>query len=179
MNETKNNSIELNGENFPDKHFRCYISESFDTDGDGYITREEAEAVTSIDISGDREEKVNVSSLKGIEFFTELKELNCTNNKLKSLDISKNNGLRILECGNNELTELDISRNSLFQLNCENNKLTSLDLSKNTELYYLECSGNKLAELDVSKYEKLEAIKCDKNVKITEPDGLGRRIMLK
>ena len=73
----------------------------------------------------------NIESLKGIEFFTALEALYCYNDKLKTLDISKNTAPTVLGCWNN--------------------KLTSLDVSKNTELLSLWVSTNPIKTLDVSK----------------------------
>jgi Leucine-rich repeat (LRR) protein len=46
----------------------------------------------------------NIFNLTGIEAFTALTYLNCTDNKLTSLDVSKNIALTHLYCSNNQLT---------------------------------------------------------------------------
>ena len=40
-----------------------------------------------------------------------LENLSCYNNRLTSLDVSKNTALEELGCSNNKLTELDVSNN--------------------------------------------------------------------
>lgn len=91
------------------------------------------------------------SSLAGLEYFTSLETLICTNKRLTSLDLSANTALQVLVCSGNMLTSLDLSANTALQeLYCWNNRLESLDLSRNTALHTLDCSDNMLTELDVS-----------------------------
>ncbi len=138
-----------------DNEFENFCVE-YDTDNNGVLTVSEARAVTYIivDYGG-------ISSLAGIEHFTELVGLECDNNQLTELDLSKNVALIDLWCSNNQLTELDLSKNiSLFHLKCDNNRLTELDISKNTELASLSCNNNRLTELDISKNTKLLSLSC-------------------
>lgn len=57
-------------ENFPDSSLREMIKLLTDTDSDGYLSREEREAVTQLDIAHSE-----IFSLEGLEQFTKLKEL--------------------------------------------------------------------------------------------------------
>ena len=161
--------------NVPDKTFREYLLKQFDKDGNGVLTPAERYAVTEIDV-----ENKYISNLSGLQFFPNLKVLNCSHNRLTSLDVSKNTVLQELVCWENQLTSLDVSQNTALQelacfenqltsldvsqnpalqkLNCGHNRLTSLDVSKNTELTYLKCSYNRLTELDVSQNTKLTAL---------------------
>ena len=172
--------------NVPDKTFREYLLKQFDKDGNGVLTPAERYAVTEIDVNDK-----NITSLKGIEFFPNLKKLNCGHNRLTSLDVSENTVLQELVCWENQLTSLDVSQNTALQelacfenkltsldvrqnpalqkLSCWDNRLTELDVSKNTELTYLKCSYNRLTELDVSKNTELTYLKCSYN-RLTELD---------
>ena len=172
--------------NVPDKTFREYLLKQFDKDGNGVLTPAERYAVTEIDV-----ENKYISNLSGIEFFPNLKKLNCGHNRLTSLDVSKNTMLQELVCWENQLTSLDVSQNTALQelecfenkltsldvsqnpvlqkLSCWDNRLTSLDVSKNTELTYLKCSYNRLTELDVSKNTELTYLDCGYN-RLTELD---------
>ena len=151
--------------NVPDKTFREYLLKQFDKDGNGVLTPAERYAVTEIDVNDK-----NITSLKGIEFFPNLKKLNCGHNRLTSLDVSQNTALQELECFENKLTSLDVSQNPALQkLDCWDNRLTSLDVSKNTELTYLKCSYNRMTELDVSKNTELTYLDCSYN-RLTELD---------
>lgn len=148
-------SIEINVTNFPDANFRKYLLEQ-DYGKDGIISKEEIEKVTRIVVS-----QMDISSLKGIEFFTALNYLNCQDNQLASLNISNNLDLEYLSIGNNKLTSLNLSHNVLLeQLFCGTNQLSVLDLSNNPELWRLECIFNNLSELDFSHNPNLEVISC-------------------
>ena len=114
--------------------------------------------------------KINVISkndstvCKQIGYFPALERLDCNNNGITSLDISKNKALTYLDCSNNILTSLDVSYNTnLKHLYCYSNYLTSLDLSNNTALYSLICSNNKLTSLDLSNNTELFILYCNSN----------------
>ncbi|MDY6122679.1 MAG: hypothetical protein SPI72_06385, partial [Porphyromonas sp.] len=76
--------------------------------------------------------------------------LNCSNNQISSLNLSKNTELEHLLCNSNQLTSLDLSQNKkLTVLECRSNQLTSLNLSQNAQLTVLACDSNKLTSLEV------------------------------
>ena len=143
----------------PDDTFREYLLKQFDKDHNGILYPAERYAVTEIDVNDK-----NITSLKGIEFFPNLKKLNCGHNRLTSLDVSKNTVLQELVCWENQLTSLDVSQNTALQeLECFENKLTSLDVSQNPALQKLDCWDNRLTSLDVSQNTKLTALYFDTN----------------
>lgn len=151
--------VAIDETNFPDANFRSYVAENYDYDKDGFLSSNECAGPRGIGIPNS-----NITSLKGIEYFNELTNLNCSDNKLTSLDVSKNLKLEMLACGNNQLTNLDVSQNSkLASLECKYNQLTSLDVTKNAELQDLNCDNNKLTELDVSQNSKLVFLNCEYN----------------
>ncbi len=115
---------------FPDAIFRAYVSENFDTDQDGVLSPDEIAAVATIDVSGK-----GISSLVGVEYFTELTSLYCANNSLTTLNVSALKKLILLSCYNNSITALDLRSNTALRvLSCQYNYLIALDLSQNTEL---------------------------------------------
>ena len=152
--------VEINKTNFPDDNFRTLVSDDFDNDKDGKLSQEELEEVNEIYYSEDE-----ISSLKGIEFFTELKKLTCTSNKLEELDLSGNPELTELDCGSNKLTSLNLTNNSkLEDLDCsENEQLCKLDISINTKLKKLDCNKCGLKELDLSNNGQIEDVDCSYN----------------
>ena len=136
---------------FEDENFKAYCVENFDSDGDGKVSYAEAKVVTHIDVCNK-----GISSLKGIESFTNLTYLDCFSNpfsgsanQLTSLDVSQNTALTVLKCYSNRLTSLDVRGcTALKQLWCSSNQLTSLDVSHNTALELLYCNSNpKLTEI--------------------------------
>ena len=75
---------------------------------------------------------------------TSLIHLDCSENPIKILDVSKNINLAHLSCRNNKLG-LDLSNNTnLKTLYCSDNNLKILDLSNNSQLIKLSCVNNKL-----------------------------------
>ncbi|WP_299369278.1 hypothetical protein [uncultured Porphyromonas sp.] len=114
--------------------------------------------VTELDCSDNQLTSLDVSKN------TSLTDLDCFNNQLMSLDVSKNTALTTLYCFDNQLTSLNVSKNrALTTLSCGGNQLTSLDLSKNTALTELNCPDNQLTSLDVSKNTALESLECSIN----------------
>lgn len=105
VDDTKD-GIAIDAIHFPDEKFRAYIAEEKDLNQNGSLSVDEIKAVKDMDVSFS-----DISDLKGIEFFSALEELNCSNNKLTSLDISRNQKLKTLYCVFNELTAIDVSKN--------------------------------------------------------------------
>lgn len=151
---------------FPDEGFREYLSIGYhyvdgtkiriDTNKDGILSQGERMAVKNMDVRG-----YAVYGLKGIEYFTELLELDCTNRPIGRLNLSKNTKLAQLRCKNSGLTQLDLSHNpEIAVLDCSNNSLGKLELSKNTKLENLNCSYDNLNELDVKKNTELRELIC-------------------
>ena len=145
--------------NFPDANFRSYVLASFDLNGDETLDDEEIANVKYIFASSK-----TISSLKGIEYFTELNELDCGNNQLTSLDVSKNTKLVKLICAKNALTSLNTSHNPLLKkLDIYSNKLTSIDVSQNTELETLYIGRNPIETLNVKNNVKLMELQSELN----------------
>lgn len=98
--------VVISENSFPDDGFRAYVSEECDTNGDGYLSKNEIWAVAEIDV-----QCIGITDLTGIEYFTKLTYLNCMSNELTSINISSNTELEELSCINNRLTTLDITNN--------------------------------------------------------------------
>ena len=159
---TQKVDVKINETTFPDSNFRNWVlSQEYGTDG--ILTDEELKNVTDIDVR-----RMGISNLKGIEYFTALKALNCMTNSLTTLDLSQNTVLERLDCVGNRLTTINLLENKkLRYINCSGsnpgNQLTTLDISECTELDTLGCSGNPLKTLDVSKNTKLICLVCYDN----------------
>jgi Leucine-rich repeat (LRR) protein len=95
--------------NFPDEAFRKALT-AFDKDGDGCLSTQEAAGVERLDLSGS-----GLTTLKGIGYFTALKELLAANNALTGLDLSANTALTSLNCSGNRLSYLDLSANTKLE----------------------------------------------------------------
>jgi len=123
----------------------------------------------------------DLQNLAGLEYFTGLKKLDCSYNRLVSLPIlppglewlnctgnqltslpALPSGLGTLECGGNKLAELPSLPNRLWDLECSFNQLTSLPNLPNS-LRKLKCNGNQLTELDLSNINILWELDCSRN----------------
>lgn len=158
-------SLPINEKNFPDPNFRNYI-QTYKAGGRNVLTVEEQRKVDTIDVKG-----WNISNLKGIEAFPNLKELNCENNSIQKLDLRQNPKLKTLRCNKNQLTQLDLSKNpDIDYLICSDNRLEQLDVSHLKDLVNLDCSHNDLEQLDVRNCRFLETLYCSSN-RLTELDA--------
>lgn len=153
------------------------------------INKNDGESIYMSDVINVKELAVvykEIHSLAGIEYFKALEKLDCTENELEALDISKNTKLKELYCYFNQLTTLDVSANKkLEHLDCGYNPmLTSLNVSDNPQLITLfceysnivsikplnspellgiRCYENELEELDISNNLKLQKLNCWEN----------------
>ncbi|SFQ51225.1 hypothetical protein SAMN02910358_02574 [Lachnospiraceae bacterium XBB1006] len=190
--DTSAKVVKVEKEHFPDKNFRKYVSEMCDENSDGWLSEREIKNRTTISLASNSgwdedwmEEWITedfgyhgiyrewwddtrvdrkIGSLVGIEYFTELRRLVCSNNILRELDLSKNTKLEMLGCRDNKITKLDVSGcTELQKMSCYHNKLSKLDLSKNTKLRSLMCSRNKITKLNVSRCKELSFLECGRN----------------
>lgn len=110
---------------FEDQNFQKALLKTVDQNNDGEINKNEPETVECLDVSSS-----NIVSLAGLEHFSSLKTLDCSDNMLTSLNISSLRKLNTLDCSGNEIEHLDISKCSytFFELHIEGVKnLTLLD----------------------------------------------------
>ncbi len=164
--------IPVDAAHFPDPAFMEYVDCYCDTSQDGLLSAEEIAAVTSMDCENQKsdylDEGKQLASLKGIEYFTALTKLNCMDNAIEELDLSKNTELVTLDCSVNQIKSLDLSKNTKLKfLYADNNKLTSLNVSGVTTLKRLNCYINELTELDVSDSTAYLELECWNN-KLTQ-----------
>ena len=118
----------------PDVNFeQRLINLGYDNVIDGNVQTANINTVDTLTVNGQ-----NIADLTGIEGFTALTELKCSQNQLTSLDVSQNILLFHLVCASNQLTSLDVSQNiNLGELGCEDNQLISLDIrnGQNSPIY--------------------------------------------
>lgn len=147
----------------PDANFKSALlnhSPIIDTDDDDEISITEAEAFTGQLNVGSK----GISDLTGIESFTNMTILNCSNNNLTSLNISNNSILTTLICNQNQLTSLTVNNNpAMTYLSCTFNQLTNLDISTCAALQYFSCARNQLTVVNVSNNLNLNTIDCSYN----------------
>ncbi len=125
---------------------------------------------------------LNAADLKGIEGFSTLNSLICTNSKLTTLpanlppslqylNVQFNQitnlpnlppNLRVLYCSNNQISALPNLPNSMRFLDCSHNKITNLQANLPTELITLFCGNNLLTAIP-NLPNNLEGLMCGNN----------------
>ncbi len=96
-----------------------------------------------------------------------LKQLQCSFNRLASLKVQGNMQLKTLGCSCNLLSSLDLSQNTaLWNLYCDGNQLSELDVSHNVNLASLYCKQNDIKTIDVSGIKRLLIFECDPEVTV-------------
>lgn len=93
--------VKIDKNTFPDPVFRQYISDEIDISKDGWLSPNEIKNVRYIYISD-----TELHSLEGIEIFTELTSLNCQNNQIEAIDLSKLENLMEIDLSNNCITSI-------------------------------------------------------------------------
>ena len=152
---------------FPDENFRNYVIDNF-----GYTLSDLANQ-WDLDVSG-----LEISDLTGIEYFSNLWTLNCSNNQLTGLDLTGNPTLSYLNCRDNKLTRLNVSHlPELEELVVSGNYLLEeLELPNksysNSGTFYLYASGcSSLDELDLSPVsEALRTLVLENAISLCELD---------
>lgn len=136
------------------ERLRNYVLSNYDTDGDGKLSREEADAVTSISVS-------DVSSAEGLDLFPNLETLTLNYGYFSTIDLSGNPKLTSLSLNDNRsIQTLDLSANTaLTSINVSSCDLRTLDIAGLSELNDLTISANNNFErLDISKNLKLTTL---------------------
>lgn len=142
-----------------DPDFRKLIIENVAPNSQGDITIEELASIKELNCI-----YKNIKSLKGLEYFTGLKVLNCCGNKLRYLDVSNNRLLEKIDCSKNIIKKINLrNTNRLVELNCGYNRLTKLDLSYSNNLSKLYCHCNQIRTLIIILNYVLEDIYCFNN----------------
>lgn len=96
-----------------------------DTNNDNEIQLTEAQNVIRLLVFNQ-----NINDLNGIENFTNLQKLDCSNNNLTTINFQNNTIITTLWCNSNQITSLILDNlPSLTEINCGYNLMQTLDLS--------------------------------------------------
>lgn len=140
---------------FKDSSFKkslLAIELAIDKNNNNEIEFSEAEEVTILKIN-----KKGITDLSEINFFKNLIELQCYDNKIDSLIIQDLPKLKKINCRTNNLSFLKLERlKSLEELIAGMNQLTSADIYDCSNLKVLYLQENKLKNLDVTNFPLLE-----------------------
>lgn len=180
--------------NIPDPIFKYYLTQELcidkngdgrmdddvDTNDDGEVDLAEALLLKILNIPS-----LQIQDLKGIEYFTnleyiqcseievdsisltnlsKLEYLDCTSIGIKSIDLNGAQNLKRLVCYDNNLSKLDLQFvPQLEELQCGSNKITKLDLHYCPNLRRFDCDYNRLTNLDLTNFSKLEFVNAQWN----------------
>ena len=105
-----------------------------------------------------------IEDTTGIEQLTGLQSINLGENKITSIDLSKNTNLVSVSLYDNKLSSIKLPEtNNIEYLDLQKNNLSSIDLSKLTSLKRLSIANNNLSSLDVSKNTFLQKLYAASN----------------
>ncbi|MBR3502739.1 MAG: hypothetical protein IKO07_00665 [Clostridia bacterium] len=142
----------LSDTRFPDTAFRETLDKLYGDENHNVNFN-----ITKIDVSD-----CGIQDLTGIALFTNLEELDVSDNELSILSLSDLNRLSVLDCSRNQLTFLNVgSCPTLTAVSCSDQPLETLGLiGPNNTLKRLDCSGTNLSSLDLENFTALELLDC-------------------
>ena len=145
-----------------DANFEAYL-ESINVGngviGDNLVLTEAIAVLTTLNVASK-----NIADLSGLNNFTNLVDLNASDNNLTQIDISKNSLLEIINLDNNALTNVDFSKNfSLKNINVGDNQISNIDVYFLTELESLQCYKNQISTINLVSNKKLLAFVANEN----------------
>ena len=93
-----------------------------------------------------------ITSVKGLEKLTNLRNFTASSNRINKINISQNTDLKKLYLAENKLEYINLNKNkNLAHLELGGNELKSIDLTKNENLELLNLTSSLLKNLDLSK----------------------------
>lgn len=161
-------SLKAQFTSIPDVNFeQKLMSLGYDNVINGQVLTSIVSQVNSLNLSNS-----NISNLTGIQDFTMLSTLNCSNNPLVNVNLSQNTNLTILSVGGNAFTGLsNFSLNQslinlyLTEIN-SNNLLLNLSNTNIKYLYFDNINSNSLIITNGSNLQTISSYIWDSNISI-------------
>ncbi len=161
-----------------DVALKSYLIAIADSDKDGKISLAEAKAVREVDFSNKGVKNIEglgwfsgltsiVAANNSIEefpldFFTSLTNLDITNNKIVSLDLSVTS-LETLKASGNHLSEVSGIPGRIRYVDVSHNKLKTINCEYKSYLTYIDASDNELENIKVHYSSLLEYLNISNN----------------
>ena len=160
-------AFSISAQNFftiiPDSIFEQHlINLGYDNTLDNQVITDSISSIDTLIIIGFS--GFEITNLSGIEDFSDLNYLDCSNNKIETLNLNLTANLKYLDCSSNSLDLLRIdSLNALDILKCSFNNLTDLNTDGNGSLTVLECISNNIDFLNLDNNTFLATVRCAHN----------------
>ena len=130
-----------------------------DSNNNNEIEVSEALQVTMLNVSISE-----IYDMTGIEYFTNLRTLNCDQNHISTLDLNNLSSLKSLYCNLNLLTALNLTGlTQLLNLECGENVLTQINFANALNIRTLICRFNFLTALNVNGLNNLQTLNFNYN----------------
>jgi len=140
-----------------DTTLQKWISEEYNIENPLLSNDEDIERVTYISCTGK-----NIKSLNGLDKFKNIERINLSDNKIKDFDLSPFPNLKELDCSLNPARSINIKNNhSLEKLVCWGNRgnlMSEIDLSNNSNLKKIESGQDGINHIDLSKNQHIEEL---------------------
>ncbi len=110
---------------------------------------------------------LKITSIVGIEAFTNMNRLDCANNAIESLDLlSTLTGIEYLSCHHNQLASINFvnSLPNLKEITAGYNLITNLNIANLVYLLDLECSNNQISNITIENCNLINAVSCNNNL---------------
>ena len=160
----KVDKVILDTTHFPDPEFREFLSWRLQIEEGEEIPEEILNDTEELMVGTSHAGNGSIENLTGIEYFKNLKYLNCRRNNIKSIDLSKNPLLEEFLCEGNFIEELNFEGcENLKLLDCSDNMIKNLDVSSLEKLETLICSENKISNINLDKNKELKIIDLSRN----------------
>ena len=158
-----------------------YNQIKIDINNDNEIELNEALLVIALNVSNS-----NINNLNGLEFFSNMIDLDCNYNNITSFDftlfpnllyfkgnhnlfsslnLNNNNIIDTIQLVNNHLTSVSVTNcSNLWELNCSNNSITSINILNLPTLFNLDFTNNLLANINLSNFANLHYLYFNNNL---------------
>lgn len=100
--------ISITQKNFPSKDLRKELRKSYDKNKDGKLSKAEIKGIKYLNVDSKKSKSI---SLKGVQYFTNLRSLDLYAVNVKSIDLSKNKKLRSLNLAATTVRKIKLSKN--------------------------------------------------------------------
>ena len=123
----------------------------------------------------------DIKELNGVEYLSNLKELNLENNQIKKVNLRYNEELTNLNISNNNLERINLNFNKKLEyLNLSKNNLSKFDTLPISKIKKLDLSNNNISDIKLTnikeiislriKNNKLKEVNLKNNLKLEELD---------